>query len=103
MLNLRQQVETFGLHTARLDLRQHSGRHELAVAELLKQMIENKALYLEEMFRKFIIPHYKKKIDTKEELSAFLSEEQVKRLYKINLFRRKLTSNTTRRFLCHKD
>lgn len=44
LLNLRQQVETFGLHTARLDLRQHSGRHELAVAELLKQLIENKAL-----------------------------------------------------------
>jgi len=28
-------LDTFGLHTARLDLRQHSGPHEAAVAELL--------------------------------------------------------------------
>ncbi|MCW1967335.1 MAG: phosphoenolpyruvate carboxylase [Anaerolineae bacterium] len=43
LLDLRQQVETFGLHTARLDLRQHSGRHELAVAELLKQEARSKS------------------------------------------------------------
>lgn len=30
-----QQLEVFGLHTARLDLRQHSSHHEAAVAELL--------------------------------------------------------------------
>ena len=29
------QLEVFGLHTARLDLRQHSGQHELAVAEAI--------------------------------------------------------------------
>ena len=29
------QLEVFGLHTARLDLRQHSAQHELAVAEVL--------------------------------------------------------------------
>ena len=28
-------LEVFGLHTARLDLRQHSGAHEAAVAEIL--------------------------------------------------------------------
>jgi phosphoenolpyruvate carboxylase len=32
---LQQQVDVFGLHTARLDLRQHSAHHETAVAELL--------------------------------------------------------------------
>jgi phosphoenolpyruvate carboxylase len=30
-----QQLEVFGLHTARLDLRQHSSQHEAAVAEVL--------------------------------------------------------------------
>lgn len=30
-----QQLEVFGLHTARLDLRQHSSQHEVAVAEVL--------------------------------------------------------------------
>jgi phosphoenolpyruvate carboxylase len=33
---LRQQVELFGLSVARLDVRQHSGRHESAMAEILK-------------------------------------------------------------------
>jgi phosphoenolpyruvate carboxylase len=33
---LRQQVELFGLSVARLDVRQHSMRHETAMAELLK-------------------------------------------------------------------
>jgi phosphoenolpyruvate carboxylase len=32
---VEQQLDVFGLHTARLDLRQHSGPHEAAVAELL--------------------------------------------------------------------
>jgi len=32
---MREQAEIFGLHTARLDLRQHSAQHEAAVAELL--------------------------------------------------------------------
>jgi len=33
--DLRVQLDVFGLHTARLDLRQHSSRHEAAVAEAL--------------------------------------------------------------------
>jgi phosphoenolpyruvate carboxylase len=33
---LRQQVALFGLSVARLDVRQHSGRHETAMAEILK-------------------------------------------------------------------
>ena len=33
--SLRHQVDIFGLHAAHLDLRQHSGHHEAAVAELL--------------------------------------------------------------------
>ena len=32
-----QQLEVFGLHTARLDLRQHSSHHEAAVAEILER------------------------------------------------------------------
>lgn len=32
---LQHQVDVFGLHTARLDLRQHSAHHETAVAEIL--------------------------------------------------------------------
>lgn len=32
---MRQQVEVFGLHTARLDLRQHSSHHEAAITEIL--------------------------------------------------------------------
>ena len=35
--DLQVQAEVFGLHTARLDLRQHSARHEAAVAEVLGQ------------------------------------------------------------------
>jgi phosphoenolpyruvate carboxylase len=35
LATLRTQVEVFGLHTARLDLRQHSAWHEAAVAEVL--------------------------------------------------------------------
>ncbi len=34
---MRDQLDCFGLHTARLDLRQHSSQHEAAVAELLGQ------------------------------------------------------------------
>lgn len=37
--DLRRQVETFGLHMAQLDLRQHSWRHENAMAELLQPVL----------------------------------------------------------------
>ncbi len=36
LIPLLRQVETFGLHTAALDIRQHSGEHEAVVAELLR-------------------------------------------------------------------
>jgi phosphoenolpyruvate carboxylase len=36
--NLRRQLEVFGLHVARLDLRQHSSWHERAVAEVLARL-----------------------------------------------------------------
>jgi phosphoenolpyruvate carboxylase len=36
LADVRRQVEVFGLQLARLDLRQHSGVHEAAIAELLK-------------------------------------------------------------------
>jgi phosphoenolpyruvate carboxylase len=35
---LRRQIDLFGLHLARLDLRQHSAWHESALAEMLKRM-----------------------------------------------------------------
>jgi phosphoenolpyruvate carboxylase len=34
---MQEQAEVFGLHTARMDLRQHSAEHEAAIAELLNQ------------------------------------------------------------------
>ena len=37
LTTLQEQVEVFGLHTARLDLRQHSSHHESAIAEVLKR------------------------------------------------------------------
>ncbi len=36
--NLRRQLDVFGLHVARLDLRQHSAWHERAVAEVLARL-----------------------------------------------------------------
>jgi phosphoenolpyruvate carboxylase len=35
---LRHQLEVFGLHTAKLDMRQHSSRHEAAISEILAQV-----------------------------------------------------------------
>lgn len=45
-----------------------------------KMMAENKGLYLEEMFVKFITPHLLKKMDTTEELSATLSDYGIKEI-----------------------
>jgi hypothetical protein len=39
---------------------------------LFEQMTENKGLYLEQMFREFIIPFIKKSLDTTEEIAATL-------------------------------
>lgn len=44
---------------------------------LFEVMTENKGLYLEQMLRQFIIPYLKKKMDTSEEISALLTDEQV--------------------------
>ena len=40
---------------------------------LFELMTENKGLYLEDLLRKFIIPHLKTKMNTKEEVMAVLS------------------------------
>lgn len=45
---------------------------------LFELMTENKGLYIEEMLRKYIIPHLKKKIDTTEEVSAILDDHKIK-------------------------
>ena len=53
---MREQFEVFGLHTARLDIRQHSSHHEAAVAEVLGRSdyatlgeVEKRALLLAEL------------------------------------------------------
>src|SRR3990167_9546822 len=43
-------------------------------------MAENKGLYLEEMLRKHIIPFLKKKMDTSEEISEILAENQINQI-----------------------
>jgi len=47
---------------------------------LFELMTENKGLAIEEMMRKYIIPHIKKKMDTTDEISAILNEQQIKQL-----------------------
>jgi hypothetical protein len=47
---------------------------------LFEVMTENKGLYLEDMLRKFILPNLKKKMDTTEEISTILSEQQIKKI-----------------------
>lgn len=42
---------------------------------LFELMTENKGLHIEDMMRKFVIPHLKKKMDTTEELTATLDEQ----------------------------
>jgi hypothetical protein len=44
---------------------------------LFELMTENKGLHIEEMMRKFILPYLKKKMDTAEEISATLEEQQI--------------------------
>jgi hypothetical protein len=43
-------------------------------------MTENKGIALEEMFREFIIPYIKTKLNTKDEIVAVLDSQQVKQL-----------------------
>jgi len=47
---------------------------------LFELYTENKGLYLEEMLRKWVIPHLRKKIDTSEEISAILDDYQIKQI-----------------------
>lgn len=44
---------------------------------LFELMTENKGLYIEDMLRKFIIPHLKTKMDTSEEVAATLEANQI--------------------------
>jgi hypothetical protein len=47
---------------------------------LFELMTENKGIALEEMFREWIIPYIKKKLNTKDEIVAILDSQQVKQL-----------------------
>lgn len=44
---------------------------------LFEYMTENKGLHLEDMMREYVIPYLKKKMDTKDELLATLSDEMI--------------------------
>lgn len=46
-------------------------------------MIENKALYLEEMLREYILPHLKSKMNTADEIATTLGLEDITRLDKM--------------------
>jgi hypothetical protein len=47
---------------------------------LFELMTENKGLAIEQMLREYIIPFLKKKMDTKEEISAILDDYQLKKI-----------------------
>ena len=47
---------------------------------LFELMTENKGLALEEIWREFVIPHLKKKLDTKEEIVAVLDDAGIKQI-----------------------
>jgi len=47
---------------------------------LFELMTENKGLHLEDMFRKYVIPFVKKKLDTKEEVSATLEANDIAKI-----------------------
>lgn len=47
---------------------------------LFELMTENKALYIEEMLREFVIPHLKKKMDTTEEIGAILESHNISKI-----------------------
>lgn len=54
---------------------------ELAEAHsLFELMREGKGLHLDDMFREYIIPHVKKKMDTSEEISEILDEHQIRKI-----------------------
>jgi hypothetical protein len=43
-------------------------------------MTENKGLYIEDMLRNYVIPHFKKKLNTADEISAILEDNQITQL-----------------------
>lgn len=47
---------------------------------LFELMTENKALYIEEMLRKFVIPFLKKQMDTTEEISVILDSHNIAKI-----------------------
>lgn len=47
---------------------------------LFELMVENKGLDIEEMIRRFVIPYIKKKMDTTEEITAVLDEQNIKEI-----------------------
>jgi len=47
---------------------------------LFETMTENKGLALEELLRRYVIPSFKKQLDTKEEISAILEDHQIKQI-----------------------
>tara|TARA_R110000868_G_scaffold75379_1_gene217547 strand:+ start:974 stop:2815 length:1842 start_codon:yes stop_codon:yes gene_type:complete len=47
---------------------------------LFELMTENKALHIEDMFRTYVIPHIKKKMDTSEEVSATLEDNDITKI-----------------------
>jgi len=52
---------------------------------LFELMTENKGLALENMLRKYILPNFKKKLDTSDEISTLLSEQQINQIDSIYL------------------
>ncbi|MFA6314973.1 MAG: hypothetical protein WC648_01205 [Candidatus Paceibacterota bacterium] len=48
--------------------------------DLFNLMRQNKGLYIEEMFKKFVIPFVKKQMDTSEEVSATLEDYDIQRI-----------------------
>lgn len=47
---------------------------------LFELMTENKALYIEQMLRRFVIPHLKKQMDTTEEIAATLEAHNISKI-----------------------
>jgi len=47
---------------------------------LFDLMTQNKGLYLERILREFVIPYFKKQLDTTEEISAILDDNMIKKI-----------------------
>jgi hypothetical protein len=58
---------------------------------LFELMAENKGLYLEDMFRTYVIPFFKKQLDTTDEIAGILED------YQITEFDRRYVPNETKR------